>query len=145
MMSEEFNPINFVSLLAAAEVHSPQKEQCVLSIDQKFNSESIDRYKWAALPEVWLPQCTLVHTYMRTQLTRTLSKVCLFAGTRGGLWLRRCSQSSKKQTSVTFFSGWDINIHHTSVLYQRSILDFSFPVSVSKNLIYMKDPSMQKK
>lgn len=45
MMSEEFNPINFVSLLAAAEVHSPQKEQCVLSIDQKFNSETIDRYK----------------------------------------------------------------------------------------------------
>lgn len=44
-MSAEFNPISVPSLMPAAELHRPQEEQCVLSIDQKFNSKSIDRYK----------------------------------------------------------------------------------------------------
>lgn len=45
IISEELDLITFPSLMPAAEVHRPQEEQCVPSIDQKFNSKSIDKYK----------------------------------------------------------------------------------------------------
>lgn len=109
--------------MAAAEVHSPQRERRVLFIDQKFNSKSIDRYKWAVQPEVCVPRYIYIYIYILCASTRvhehiqksihTYEGMSVWGWTKGSSGVRRDGKTSNERTSVKYLQTHTVHTDYT--------------------------------